>query len=86
MLIYFYPLLPELVPEYLNLDGEVIVWGRKGFASVFPLPVIQLWQQVGLCFSGLLDLFALADVLADAKFIAAAVATERLRLPFPIRT
>lgn len=48
VLIYFYPLLPELVPEYLNLDGEVIVWGRKGFASVFRLPVMAIDLQA-LC-------------------------------------
>jgi uncharacterized membrane protein len=48
VLIYFYPMLPERVPEYLNLHGEVEVWGRKGFASVFRLPLMAIDLQV-LC-------------------------------------
>ena len=28
-LIYFYPTLPERIPEYLNLHGEVVVWAAK---------------------------------------------------------
>lgn len=48
VLIYFYPALPERVPEYLNLHGEVEVWGRKGFASVFRLPLMALDLQM-LC-------------------------------------
>jgi uncharacterized membrane protein len=48
VLIYFYPTLPERVPEYLNLHGEVEVWGRKGFASVFRLPLMAIDLQM-LC-------------------------------------
>jgi uncharacterized membrane protein len=48
VLIYFYPLLPERVPEYLNLHGEVEVWGQRGFASVFRLPLMAIDLQV-LC-------------------------------------
>jgi uncharacterized membrane protein len=48
VLIYFYPMLPERVPEYLNLHGEVEVWGRKGFASVFRLPLMAIDLQI-LC-------------------------------------
>jgi uncharacterized membrane protein len=48
VLIYFYPLLPERVPEYLNLHGDVEVWGHKGFASVFRLPLMAIDLQV-LC-------------------------------------
>ena len=48
VLIYFYPALPERVPEYLNLHGEVEVWGRKGFASVFRLPLMAIDLQM-LC-------------------------------------
>lgn len=47
-LLYFYPLLPERVPEYLNLHGEVEVWGRKSFLSVFRLPLMAIDLQV-LC-------------------------------------
>src|SRR6266852_8022777 len=48
VLIYFYPLLPERVPEYLNLHGEVAVWGLKGFGSVFRLPLMAVDLQI-LC-------------------------------------
>jgi uncharacterized membrane protein len=36
------------VPEYLNLSGEVETWGRKGFASVFRLPLMAIDLQA-LC-------------------------------------
>jgi Protein of unknown function (DUF1648) len=48
VLMYFYPMLPERVPEYLNLQGEVVVWGRKSLASVFRLPLMAVDLQV-LC-------------------------------------
>jgi uncharacterized membrane protein len=48
VLIYFYPQLPERVPEYLNLHGEVEVWGRKSLASVFRLPLMAVDMQM-LC-------------------------------------
>ena len=46
VLIYFYPMLPERVPEYLNLHGEVEVWGRKSLASVFRLPLMAVDLQM----------------------------------------
>jgi len=48
VLLYFYPQLPDRVPEYLNLHGEVEVWGHKSFASVFRLPLMAVDLQV-LC-------------------------------------
>lgn len=48
VLIYFYHVLPESIPEYLNLRGGVEVWGRKGFASVFRLPLMAIDLQM-LC-------------------------------------
>ena len=48
VLIYFYPQLPERVPEYLNLHGDVEVWGRKSLASVFRLPLMAIDMQM-LC-------------------------------------
>ncbi len=48
VLIYSYPMLPERVPEYLNLHGEVEVWGHRGFASVFRLPLMAIDLQM-LC-------------------------------------
>ena len=47
-LICLYPALPERVPEYLNLHGDVEVWGRKGLASVFRLPLMAVDLQM-LC-------------------------------------
>jgi uncharacterized membrane protein len=48
VLIYFYPVLPQSIPEYLNLRGEVEVWGRKSFASVLRLPLMAIDLQM-LC-------------------------------------
>jgi uncharacterized membrane protein len=48
VLIYFYSQLPERIPEYLNLHGEVEVWGRKSLASVFRLPLMAVDMQM-LC-------------------------------------
>ena len=48
VLIYFYPQLPERIPEYLNLHGDVEVWGRKSLASVFRLPLMAVDMQM-LC-------------------------------------
>ena len=46
VLIYFYPGLPERIPEYLNLHGDVEVWGRKNWFSVFRLPLMALDLQL----------------------------------------
>jgi uncharacterized membrane protein len=48
VLVHFYQMLPDRVPEYLNLRGEVEVWGQRSFASVFRLPLMALDLQV-LC-------------------------------------
>src|SRR6266478_3408054 len=48
VLIYFYPGLPERIPEYLNLHGDVAVWGRKSLFSIFRLPLMALDLQL-LC-------------------------------------
>ena len=48
VLIYFYSSLPERIPEYLNLHGDVAVWGRKSLFSVFRLPLMALDLQT-LC-------------------------------------
>ena len=50
VLIYFYPSLPERIPEYLNLHGDVEVWGRKSFFSVFRLPLMALDLQLLILF------------------------------------
>jgi uncharacterized membrane protein len=48
ILIYFYPVLPERVPVFLNLRGEVEVWAAKSVASIFRLPAMAIDLQV-LC-------------------------------------
>lgn len=47
-LLFFYSSLPERIPEYLNLSGDVAVWGRKSLFSVFRLPLMALDLQM-LC-------------------------------------
>ena len=48
VLAYFYPSLPERVPLFLNLSGEVEVWGEKSWLSVFRVPLMAVVTQV-LC-------------------------------------
>jgi uncharacterized membrane protein len=48
LLVYFYSEIPERVPEYLNLRGDVEVWGSKSFFTVFRIPLMALDLQA-LC-------------------------------------
>ena len=48
ILIYWYPSLPDRVPEYLTLRGEVSTWSQKSVASVFRLPLMAIDLQA-LC-------------------------------------
>jgi uncharacterized membrane protein len=48
VLIYFYPVLPERIPVFLNLHGEVEKWAAKSVASVFRLPAMAIDLQL-LC-------------------------------------
>ncbi|HEY0004912.1 MAG TPA: DUF1648 domain-containing protein [Pyrinomonadaceae bacterium] len=48
VLVYFYTALPDRVPMFLNLHGDVIAWARKGLISVFHLPAMGIVLQV-LC-------------------------------------
>ena len=48
LLIYFYPSLPERIPEYMDLAGNVTQWGAKSFLSVFRLPLMAIDIQI-LC-------------------------------------
>ena len=45
-LMFFYSSLPERIPEYLNLNGDVAVWGRKNVFSIFRLPLMALDLQM----------------------------------------
>ena len=46
VLAYFYPILPERVPLYLNLAGEVETWAEKSMLSVFRVPLMAVALQV----------------------------------------
>lgn len=45
-LAYFYTYLPDRVPLFLNLGGEVEVWGQKSVLSVFRVPLMAVITQV----------------------------------------
>jgi len=45
-LAYFYQQLPDRVPLFLNLKGEVETWGQKSLVSVFRVPVMATLTQV----------------------------------------
>lgn len=46
VMAYFYPVLPERVPLFMNLNGEVAVWGGKSLLSVFRVPLMAAVTQV----------------------------------------
>lgn len=46
VLAYFYPMLPESVPLFINLNGEVAVWGEKSWLSVFRVALMATVTQV----------------------------------------
>ena len=46
VLTYFYPMLPERVPLFMNLNGEVAVWGEKSWLSVFRVALMATVTQV----------------------------------------
>lgn len=45
VLAYFYPALPERVPVFLNLKGEVQTWAEKSLLSVFRVPLMAALTQ-----------------------------------------
>ena len=45
-LAYFYPAIPERVPLFLTLGGEVETWGSKSLLSVFRVPLMALVTQL----------------------------------------
>lgn len=46
LLAYFYPALPERVPVFLNLRGEVETWAGKSVLSVFRVPLMAVDTQL----------------------------------------
>ena len=46
VLAYFYSVLPERVPLFMNLNGDVAVWGEKSWLSVFRVALMAAVTQV----------------------------------------
>ena len=46
ILAYFYSQIPNRVPLFLNITGEVETWTTKGLISVFRVPLMGLAMQV----------------------------------------
>jgi len=46
VLAYFYSVLPERVPEFLTLTGEVDTWAQKSVISVFRVPLMAVVTQI----------------------------------------
>jgi uncharacterized membrane protein len=45
VLAYFYPALPERVPVFMKLNGEVETWAGKSVLSVFRVPLMAVVTQ-----------------------------------------
>ena len=67
VLAYFYPQLPERVPLFLNLSGEVAVWAEKSVLSVFRVPLMAVDMQ----------LFCLLMKYGTVKSVPLETATEQ---------
>ena len=48
VLLYFYSALPERVPLFMNLNGEVATWGEKSVISVLRVPLMAAVTQIVL--------------------------------------
>ena len=46
LLAYFYSALPDRVPLFMKLNGDVAVWGEKSVMSVFRVPLMAVVTQV----------------------------------------
>ena len=46
VLAYFYAELPDRVPLFVNLGGEVTTWARKSALSVFRVPLMAVLIQI----------------------------------------
>ena len=46
ILAYFYSLLPERVPQFLTVTGEVATWADKSVISVFRVPLMAVLTQI----------------------------------------
>lgn len=48
LLAYFYSVLPDRVPLFMHLNGEVAQWAEKSVISVFRVPLLAVSTQI-LC-------------------------------------
>ena len=46
VLAYFYSTLSERVPLFMQLNGDVAVWGEKNWLSVFRIPLLAVATQL----------------------------------------
>jgi uncharacterized membrane protein len=46
ILAYFYSLLPDRVPQFLTVTGEVATWVEKSVISVFRVPLMAVLTQI----------------------------------------
>lgn len=46
ILAYFYSLLPDRVPQFLTVTGEVATWVEKSAISVFRVPLMAVLTQI----------------------------------------
>ncbi len=46
VLAYFYPALPDRIPLFMKLNGDVAIWGEKIWLSVFRVPLMAVVTQV----------------------------------------
>jgi uncharacterized membrane protein len=46
LLAYFYSVLPDRVPLFMHLNGEVAEWAEKSFISVFRVPLLAVITQI----------------------------------------
>ena len=46
ILAYFYPMVPERVPLFMNLNGEVAMWAEKSVLSVLRVPLMAVDTQL----------------------------------------
>jgi uncharacterized membrane protein len=68
VLTYFYPQLPERVPQFLNVRGEVVTWAQTNLLSVFRVPLMAVVTQV-VC---LLMKYGVVQSMADVPVEIAA--------------
>jgi uncharacterized membrane protein len=73
ILAYFYSLLPDRVPQFLTVTGEVATWVEKSVISVFRVPLMAVLTQI-VC------LLMRYGTLQSGALASLAVASEQSKL------